>query len=383
MQQNRCHTSGGLYIHIAYCRRKCLYCDFFSAGDRIADWQGYTNALIAEFENRINELPCPLQTIYVGGGTPSLMPLNEFSRLCNALSPYITDVEEFTIEINPDDATEENLLAWRRGGANRLSIGIQSFDNELLKLIGRLHTAQTARAAYYLARQYFDNISIDLMFGLPGQTFETWSRDVEEAIRLNPQHISAYSLMYEPGTALTALRDRGRLKETDEVLSDQMYQYLSRRLKEAGYEHYEISNFAKPRFRSRHNSSYWIQKPYLGIGPSAHSYDGKRLRKANSHDIRGYIEHWNSLSQEYLQPTEETLNDEELKDEYIMTRLRRCEGIDLADFQRRFGKAETCRIREKAENLKKEGKVVMEKNRVAVSENWLLTSDAIILELAM
>ncbi|MDE6022867.1 MAG: radical SAM family heme chaperone HemW [Muribaculaceae bacterium] len=278
-------SGAGLYIHIAYCRKKCLYCDFFSAGERIADWHRYTDALIAELNERIEEMTCPLQTIYVGGGTPSLIPEDDFNRLIDALRPFAGNVVEFTIEVNPDDVCQEKLELWKRGGVNRISIGIQSFDNQLLSIVGRQHDAKTANDAYNLARQYFDNISIDLMFGLPGQTVKMWENDVEEAIRLKPKHISAYSLMYEPGTALTALRDKGRLEEIPEEESESMFRILIEKLRNAGYDHYEISNFALPGFRSRHNSSYWLQIPYVGIGPSAHSYDGINSRRSNKSDL--------------------------------------------------------------------------------------------------
>lgn len=256
---------GGLYIHVAYCRKKCIYCDFFSAGERIADWHRYVDAIIREFKERISEMAWPLRTIYIGGGTPSLMPVEEFHRLCAELSPYMDRVEEFTIEVNPEDVDETRLEAWKEAGVNRLSMGIQTFSDTSLKAIGRTHSASDSMKAYHMARIYFDNISIDLMFGLPGQTVEMWEADVDKAIELRPKHISAYSLMYEQGTALTVLRDSGRVKEIEDEISEQMFRILIKKIKEAGYEHYEISNFALPGFRSRHNSSYWVQMPYIGL----------------------------------------------------------------------------------------------------------------------
>ena len=169
---------GGLYVHVAYCRRKCIYCDFFSAGERIADWHRYVDALSAEFKKRISEVAYPLRTVYFGGGTPSLMPCEEFVRLCNVLKPYIADVEEFTVEVNPDDVNDVKLDTWRKAGVNRLSIGIQSLDDKVLSSLGRLHNASTARKAYAMSRRYFRNISIDLIFGLPGQSEEMWIRDL-------------------------------------------------------------------------------------------------------------------------------------------------------------------------------------------------------------
>lgn len=370
---------------MAYCRKKCIYCDFFSAGQRIADWHRYVDALIAELKHRIDEMPCPLRTLFIGGGTPSLIPAEEFLRLAEALRPHMSEIEEFTLEANPDDVTEEMLEVWKRGGADRLSIGIQCFQDDILAAIGRRHNSSTAEQAYRLARKYFDNISIDLMFGLPNQTMEKWRDDVEKAIGMNPEHISAYSLMYENGTALTALRDSGKLQEVPEELSEEMFSFLIESLRKAGYDHYEISNFAKPGFRSRHNSSYWLQKPYLGLGPSAHSYDGNRLRKANSADLKGYLRHYAPLVEENFTSdygiVEENLSDEELREEYVMTRLRTHEGIPLDDFRRRFGEKESAVLLNKAMPLIADRRLLHSDGKLALSESAILTSDAVILEL--
>lgn len=376
----------GLYVHVAYCRRKCLYCDFFSAGARIADWLRYVDALISELNFRIKELPCPLRTIYIGGGTPSLMPANEFEWLANALQPFLRDVEEFTLEANPDDISEDMLKTWKSGGVNRLSIGIQSFHNSILSAIGRRHNGKTAEDAYRLAQKYFDNISIDLMFGLPGQTLEMWQADIDKAISMHPQHISAYSLMYEPGTAITLLRDKGRVEEMPEEISREMFILLSNRLRDAGYEHYEISNYAIPGFRSRHNSSYWLQKPYLGIGPSAHSYNGDKVRRANGTDLNGYLHRWAPLKTDfdrcYYTVEEETLTQEELREEYVMTRLRTREGIPLDDFELRFGLDEKMTLLKKSENLIDENLLELRSGHLSLRESAIMMSDSIILDLA-
>lgn len=364
---------GGLYIHVAYCRSKCKYCDFFSGGDRNADWRSYTDALIRELNSRINEKGCPFLTVYVGGGTPSLMPPGEFCRLADAIRPYATDAVEFTLEANPDDISEEMLRVWKDCGVNRLSIGIQTLDDELLNAIGRRHNSSTALRSYHLAREFFSNISVDLMFGLPGQTMEMWRKDVETTISLQPEHISAYTLMYEPGTVITVLRDSGRLSETSEDIVIVMYRTLVEELKKAGYEHYEISNFALSGYRSRHNSSYWTQVPYIGIGPSAHSYDGLRSRKANRPDLRGYLE-GKDVSET------EILTDDELREEYIMTRLRTREGIPLEDFKRRFGSKAMCVLIEKARTVGNED-LELRNGRIALTESSVPVSDAIMVEL--
>ena len=376
---------GGVYIHIAYCRKKCIYCDFFSVGDRIADWHGYVDALCSEFNERIKEMACPLRSVYIGGGTPSLMPIGEFTRLCETIRPFLSEAEEFTLEVNPDDVDEKKLEAWKKAGVNRMSMGIQSFDDNVLAALRRRHNASTARKAYRLARSFFDNVSIDLIFGLPGQTVEMWTNDLKEAIDMRPEHISAYSLMYEEGTPITMLRDSGRLDEVSEDVSEDMFLILIDNLKRAGYEHYETSNFALPGFRSIHNSSYWLQRPYLGLGPSAHSYDGYRTRKANRADIRSYIDYWNSSNIENKSKgffyDSEYLSDEELIEEYVMTRIRTCEGIPLEDFRHRFGEAALFSLIANCRQLLQSGVLISVDKNIAIKESEILKSDSIILDM--
>ncbi len=376
---------GGLYIHVAYCRKKCIYCDFFSAGDRIADWHRYVDALCSEFKERIKEMACPLRTVYIGGGTPSLMPEEEFIHLCEFIKPYLIDVEEFTLEVNPDDVNEHMLGVWKKGGVNRLSMGIQTFDDYALHAIGRRHTSKEALQAYHLAKNVFRNVSIDLMFGLPGQTLETWTRDLQTAIRLRPEHISAYSLMFEEGTVLTTLRDIGRLAETPEDVTEKMFLLLIEELNRAGYDHYETSNFALPGYRSRHNSSYWLQLPYLGIGPSAHSYDGMKMRKANKADLRGYLDYWTSSYPEKKGSTPffemELLSFRELIEEYVMTRMRMKEGIPLDDFRIRFGDAAYTSLMVNCKPLFERGVLVSSGNNIFINEREILISDSIILDM--
>ncbi|MDE6561621.1 MAG: radical SAM family heme chaperone HemW [Muribaculaceae bacterium] len=376
---------GGLYIHIAYCRKKCIYCDFFSAGDRIADWHSYVNALCSEFKERIKEMACPLRTVYIGGGTPSLMPEEEFLRLCEFIKPYLSHVEEFTIEVNPDDVDEHMLGVWRKGGVNRLSMGIQTFDDDALHSIGRRHTGKEAMEAFHLARNAFGNVSIDLIFGLPRQTLAMWRQDLKTAISLRPEHISAYSLMYEEGTALTALRNNGKLIEAPEEVTEQMFLLLIDELKKSGYEHYETSNFALPGYRSLHNSSYWLQKPYLGLGPSAHSYDGMKTRKANRPDLRGYIDFWTSSHPEKKDSTPfyemESLSLGELIEEYVMTRMRMKEGIPLDDFRSRFGDSAYASLMANCKPLLKRGALVSNGKNIFISEKDILVSDSIILDM--
>ncbi|MDE7495911.1 MAG: radical SAM family heme chaperone HemW, partial [Muribaculaceae bacterium] len=309
----------GLYLHIPFCHRKCLYCDFFSAGDKIADWDAYIKAILSEASVRREELPSSPSTLYIGGGTPSLIPTEHFLRLMQGLKEFFPGLspDEFTIEANPDDIDEERINVWKAGGVNRVSLGVQSFNNDELKAVGRLHSATQAEDAILLLKEHFSNVSTDLIFGLPGQTIESWQKTVEKMIDLCPAHISAYSLMYEHGTPLTALRETGRLKATPEEDSERMFEFLTEKLRGAGYERYEISNYARPEMYSRHNTSYWKGIPYLGLGPSAHSYDGEKARRWNVPDLKGYIGHYATKDVETPIYKEEILTEEELREEYI------------------------------------------------------------------
>lgn len=377
-------SSGGLYIHVPYCRKKCIYCDFYSVGEKIASWSAFVDALIAELSARIIEMPRHLATVYIGGGTPSLMPSDEFLRLCGALRQFTHDVREFTIEVNPDDVDVEKLETWKRGGVSRLSMGIQSLDDSLLAKLGRRHTAKAARSAFLLARQYFHNISVDLIFGLPGQTLDMWKADLDRVIDWRPEHISAYSLMYEVGTALTLLRDRGDIQESSEDLTEDMFNMLVSTLRNAGYDHYEISNFALPGFRSIHNSSYWRQIPYLGLGPAAHSYDGKSLRSANKADVRAYIRHWTDSPGSAMpdgMTIREHLSLDELKEEFIMTSLRTREGISAGSFSNTFGIDAWHALLNKSKQWIADGVLLYGNGHLALSERALLISDTIIVDL--
>lgn len=328
----------GVYVHVPFCRRRCIYCDFYTVGDRLAVWSDYVSAVLAESRIRTGgrEFSAVDNTLYIGGGTPSLIPADEFRRLADGLLPLVGQIGEFTIEVNPDDVTPALASAWREAGVNRVSMGVQSLVDDELRLIGRRHDAARAREAYDMLRAEFDNISLDLMFGLPGQTTDSLRLSVEGIIAMNPEHVSVYSLMYEERTALTRLRDEGRIAEQPEQASADMFGMLSDMLADSGYEQYEISNYARPGFRSRHNSAYWQGTPYIGLGPGAHSYNGARMRTANLPDFRAYLAYWNGGVGEC--PAEnETLGDEELREEMIMTRLRTREGLDLAEFRRRFG----------------------------------------------
>lgn len=286
------------------------------------------DALLAEWEARRESITPSVRTIYIGGGTPSTLELLDLQRIVQSMPQTY---EEFTMEVNPGDVTLEKACAWRAMGINRLSMGVQSFDDTLLQLIGRRHTAQQAREAVAIAQQAgFDNISIDLMYALPSETMEQWQHDVAQALALGVQHISSYGLIYEEGTVLMTLLEHGVVEAVDEDTEMQMYDYLVEKLTENGYLHYEVSNFAQPGRESMHNSSYWSDIPYLGLGAGAHSYDGKK-RQWNVSELDAYIQQAKAHT---WQPEQEYLTDEQRHTERVMLGLRTNTGVAIEDVNR-------------------------------------------------
>ena len=330
----------GIYIHIPFCKSRCKYCDFFST-THLEKQAQYVQALLVEIQDRLsipnNQYPIPntqypipnnqypISTIYIGGGTPSTLQVEHLRAIVEAIRREAKgERQEITLEANPGDITQEKARAWRNMGINRLSIGIQSFEDELLQLIGRRHNAEQARQAVAIAQAAgFDNISIDLMYALPSQTMQQWQHDVAQALQLNVQHISTYGLIYEEGTALTTLLDHGVVEAVDEETEMQMYDYLVEQLTANGYIHYEVSNFALPNCESKHNSSYWNDTPYIGLGAGAHSYNGQQ-RQWNISDLDTYIQQANAHQ---LQPQIEQLTDEQRHIERIMLGLRTRHGV--------------------------------------------------------
>lgn len=316
-----------IYIHIPFCYSRCSYCAFFST--TLLEMRSlYVDAVVKEYELRRGYLPEgePIRTIYLGGGTPSQLGNKDLERLLRALP--VGQAEEVTIEANPSDMTEAKLKAWREMGINRLSIGVQSFDEMILAFLNRRHGSKQAKKVIRLAQELgYDNISIDLMYALPNQTLELWQADVETALTFDVQHISTYCLSYEPGTPLDNWRKKGLFREADDDLANAMYAYLCRRLREAGYEHYEVSNFAKPGFESRHNSSYWDETPYLGLGAGAHSYDGVS-RQWNVANLKKYI---SEILKGKVPFKREKLTETERYNERVMLGLRTSKGITATD----------------------------------------------------
>ena len=367
----------GIYIHIPFCSRKCIYCDFYSIALRAETVDNYLKAVGREYLSRIDELNGEsVSTLYVGGGTPSLLTEAQLQTLMTPIDT--SSVAEATIEVNPDDVTSAMAVALRRLGFNRVSIGVQSFDDVELALIGRRHDARKAVEAVEILRNAgFENISIDLIYGIPGQSLESFSRSVYAALNLRVCHISAYCMTYEEGTRLTRMRDAGKLVEVDDETCVAMYQLLVDRLKAAGYEHYEISNFALPGCRSWHNCSYWNFTPYLGLGASAHSFDG-RLRRCNPASLREYLQKINDVGFAYDVESETT---EQLYNEWIMTRLRTADGLDLLDVGTRWGAKMEKHTRSVLSGFEKEGLVRLNADVASLTDRGVMLSDMIFREL--
>ncbi len=317
----------GVYIHIPFCKSRCAYCDFFST-TQLERREEYVQALLREIAARVPDNE-PIDTIYFGGGTPSILETKQIERLLNALlKKSTTPPQEITLEANPGDLNLEKLTALKRLGINRLSIGIQSFNDAELRLIGRRHNAAQAIQAVNDAQTAgFDNISIDLIYALPEQTMESWRETIHTALLLGVQHISCYCLSYEDGTPLTRLLDDGKISRTDEDTENKLYDELCEILTANGFIHYEVSNFALPNRQSKHNSSYWNNTPYIGLGAGAHSYDGQ-TRRWNIADLAAYVRRILSDSKYW---DEESLTEEQKAIEHIMLGLRTREGITLTE----------------------------------------------------
>ena len=319
-------SMAGIYIHIPFCKSRCRYCDFFST-TQLEKREAYIHAVIQEWQSHQPKWSQQeIRTIYLGGGTPSLIPIESLRLLLHSILSSIdtTSIQEITLEANPGDITAENIRAWRAMGINRLSMGVQSFNDRLLQLVGRRHSAEQAIQAVKTSQaEGISNISIDLMYALPGQTMTEWQADIAQALALQVPHISSYGLIYEEGTPLTKCLEQGKVIAIDEEEEMQMYDYLVEQLTQHGYEHYEVSNFALPGQYSQHNSSYWNDTPYLGLGAGAHSYDGN-MRWWNIDDIDEYIAH--AMSHQ-LRPEQEVISAAERHMEQVMLGLRTNKGV--------------------------------------------------------
>nr|WP_320037498.1 radical SAM family heme chaperone HemW [uncultured Bacteroides sp.] len=370
----------GIYLHIPFCKTRCIYCDFYST-TRSEMTDRYVSALCRELELRKSYLDNePVETIYFGGGTPSQLSKENFEKIFETIEREynLEQCREITLEANPDDLTPEYIKMLASLPFNRISIGIQTFNEQTLRLLKRRHTAGQAISAVKECRiAGFQNISIDLMYGLPGETPESWKADLEQAISLNVEHISAYHLIYEEGTPLYEMLQKHKVEEVDEESSVDFFALMIDRLTKAGFQHYEISNFCKPDMYSQHNSSYWTGKKYLGCGPSAHSFNGSTRQ-------------WNVSSlDKYIAGIEKGIPDFDIEEldattrynDFVITSLRTMWGLSLNRLEEEFGTEFKQYCLENAQTYLDSGKLEIRDNTLFLSKEGIFISDGIMSDL--
>jgi oxygen-independent coproporphyrinogen III oxidase len=366
----------GIYIHVPFCKQACLYCNFHFSTN-LALQNDYTAALLKEIELRVPYLNGEtVETIYFGGGTPSLLPSSSIQIILESIYRKfkISSDPEITLESNPDDMQPELLKEWNQTGINRLSIGVQSFFTEDLNWMNRAHNGlQAVRAVEEAKKAGFDNFSLDLIYGSPGLTDEKWTQNLQTAVSLEPPHLSCYALTVEPKTALDKLiRDKKTPDVQPDVQSGQFFAGIQL-LESAGYEHYEISSFARPGKRSRHNSAYWQSQKYLGLGPSAHSFNGTS-RQWNVANNALYVR---SLSEDQLDYEQELLQPRDKLNEYIMTSLRTMEGLDLQYVSENFGKEIGVQLENKAGTYIRRHHMEKKVEKLILTKNGKIFADGI------
>ncbi|MCQ2068214.1 MAG: radical SAM family heme chaperone HemW [Bacteroidaceae bacterium] len=363
----------GIYVHIPFCARRCIYCGFFSTV-REAEAARYVNTLCSELHSRRDYLEgAPVTTVYFGGGTPSRLTPDQIGQVIGQIRRTygLDNFEELTIECNPDDITADYVTALRDMGANRISMGVQTFNDGLLRFLGRRHTAAQASDAVRICHDAgITNISIDLMYGLPGQTDEIRQQDLETATGLNVQHISSYCLSYDEGSPLERMRNEGCITPADDDTCAQMYDRMCTHLQKAGFEHYEISNFCKPGYHSRHNSSYWDGTLYLGVGAGAHSYNGSS-RQWNPSDLDAYM---SGIEQGQPQFEIENLSETDLYNERLMLRLRTAQGFNLS----LLNPQDRHSVLQSSAALIKDALLLHDNNCLRIPEQHMFISDTII-----
>ena len=356
----------GIYIHIPFCKQACNYCNFhFSTQQK--NVPAMVDAIILEMGLRKNYLQEKIATIYFGGGTPSVLQNSDIIKIIEAIKNNfeIDEQVEITLEANPDDIQEEKLQTWKSAGINRLSIGVQSFVAEDLLWMNRAHNNTMALQSLQWAKKYFSNISIDLIYGTPTLSDEQWLQNINQAIALQIPHLSCYALTVEPKTVLHSLIEKKEVQDVDADKQARHFEILTKRLHQAGFEHYEISNFAKPNYRSKHNSSYWQGKHYLGLGPSAHSFNGV----SRQWNIANNVLYLKSIEQKIIPYEIEILTATQQLNEYIMTSLRTIEGINLQKIQIDFGEIATTHLIQQATTA-------INAKHVCVENNFLRLTDA-------
>jgi oxygen-independent coproporphyrinogen-3 oxidase len=366
----------GLYVHIPFCKQKCHYCNFYSLASQKHHDQ-IIQSIILELRIRSAYLAGEkLNTVYFGGGTPSLFQPQVLNSIVEQAHQIfgINENAEITIEANPDDISPRWLADLQKTSINRLSIGVQSFDDADLKYLNRRHNAAKAQSSIKLARENgFDNLSIDLIYGSPNLSDEIWLDNISKAIQLGMTHISAYALTVEPGTALDHFIRKGKYQAMDDTKASRHFHLLTKILKENGFEHYEISNFCLPGKYSKHNTSYWFGEKYLGVGPSAHSFDGKS-RQWNVSNLKSYI---SAIENNEIDFDKEILNPDQKYNEYVMTALRTMWGIDLYKVKNKFGEKYHAHLLLEAKPFIERQKIQLLLNKITLTEKGKFFADGV------
>ena len=362
----------GIYIHIPFCSQACHYCDFhFSTA--LKNKQPLIDAMVKEIHLRNKEFKLDFTSLYFGGGTPSVLNKKEIIQILKALSKYVsfTNLKEFTIEINPEDVSYEKLSMYKDLGFNRLSIGVQSLDDKFLKWMNRAHTKRQVMQAISLTQKTgFDNISLDFIYGLPKQLNRDYKKELSELINFGPNHISCYHLTIEQDTYFGQMKNKEKLIEIEQEKSEEEFLSISEALKSSNYNHYEISNFAKPGKQSFHNTNYWKQKTYIGIGPSAHSFNNNK-RRWNISNNKKYI---NAINENKVYFEEEMLSEKDLFNEKIMLGLRTEKGVDVNTIYQYLNPKEQSNFDIKVKTFFKEGLLINENNTIRIpTKKWLLS----------
>lgn len=362
----------GIYIHIPFCKSKCYYCDFTSFANKQELVTMYVECLLKEIQNKAND-NYKVKTIFIGGGTPSFIDYCYIEKIINKIKKnYNVDQDaEITIEVNPGTANKENLKKYYELGINRLSIGLQTANNDLLKEIGRIHKYEDYEKTVKIAKEVgFTNINTDLIIGIPNQTIYDVEDTINKLLILDLTHFSVYSLIIEPGTQLESMIEEGKLKLPDEEIERYMYWFAKRKLEENGYIHYEISNFAKPGYSSKHNVDCWTQKEYLGFGVAASSYMNKK-RFTNTHCIEEYIKNINLNKYKENVSIEEEQDEKAEMNEYILLGLRKLKGVNLTDFKNKFSKDLLKEYEESIKKLLVEDLITIDYNTIKLSKKGL------------
>ncbi len=366
----------GIYIHIPFCMQKCLYCDFVSYINKSECVKEYINCMIKEIQS-YDFKKYNITTIYIGGGTPSFIESDYIKEIINVIQNKLEKNDtrwediEITIEANPGTITLEKLNDYKTAGINRISLGLQATQDRLLKQIGRIHNYKDFLEAYELLKRVgFNNINVDLMIGLPNQSIKDLKESLEKIIKLDPNHISVYSLIIEDGTPISKLLDEEKIKLPDEEIERQMYWYVKNKLELNGYNHYEISNFSKKGKESKHNLNCWKQKQYIGVGAAAHSYF-KDIRYSNTNNIEEYIKNIKENNIEKNRKIEEKQTIEDKKNEFMMLGFRMIEGVNIADFKAKFVDNPLYVYREKIKKLTDEGLIEVDLNNIKLTNKGL------------